>query len=112
MGFSPGFFRIRLELGERLLDGFPTLLADWKFWSFLLVASCSVESLQGQWLPPVALRQVPVLVNCHMTRRGVGVSLQPTLFYPQGAIFLCPERQREIDARRPGASRFFLIHEY
>ena len=37
---------------------------------------------------------------------------KPTLFYPQGAIFLCPEREREIDRRRPGASRFFLVHEY
>jgi hypothetical protein len=97
---------------RRFLGGFLILLADGKFRCFLLVASCSAESLQGQWIPPAALRQVPVLADCHMTRRGVGVSLQPTLFYPRGAIFLCPERQREIDARRPGASRFFLIHEY
>jgi hypothetical protein len=47
-----------------------------------------------------------------MTRRGVGLCIQPTLFYPSGAIFLCPEREREIEARRPGASRFFLVHEY
>ena len=63
-------------------------------------------------MPQGALRNVPVLTNCNMTRHGVGVSLQPTLFYPYGAIFLCPEREREIDARRPGASRFFLVHEY
>jgi hypothetical protein len=50
--------------------------------------------------------------DCHTTRHGVGVSLQPTLFYPNGAIFLCPEREREIDRRRPGAARFFLVHEY
>jgi hypothetical protein len=47
-----------------------------------------------------------------MTKHGVGVSLQANIFYPHGAIFLCPERERRIDARRPGASRFFLIHEY
>ena len=47
-----------------------------------------------------------------MTRHGIGVALHPTVFYPNGAIFLCPEREREIDARHPGASRFFLIHEY
>jgi hypothetical protein len=47
-----------------------------------------------------------------MTKRGVGVSIQPTLFYPSGAIFLCPEREREIESRHPGASRFFLVHEY
>ena len=47
-----------------------------------------------------------------MTRHGIGVAFQPTVFYPKGAIFLCPEREREIDARYPGASRFFLIHEY
>ena len=47
-----------------------------------------------------------------MTRHGIGVAVQPTVFYPNGAIFLCPEREQEIDARHPGASRFFLIHEY
>jgi hypothetical protein len=47
-----------------------------------------------------------------MTRHGIGVSVQPTVFYPNGAIFLCPAREREIDARHPGASRFFLVHEY
>ncbi len=67
---------------------------------------------QGQWTPPAALRNVPVLADCKLTRGGVGASLQPTLFYPKGAIFLCPEREREIDARHPGASRFFLVHEY
>jgi hypothetical protein len=66
----------------------------------------------GQWVPPATFRNVPILANCQMTKYGVGVSLQPTLFYPQGAIFLCPEREREIDRRRPGASRFFLVHEY
>jgi hypothetical protein len=66
----------------------------------------------GQWVPPAELRNVPVLENCKMTKHGVGVSVHSTLFYPNGAIFLCPEREREIDARHPGASRFFLIHEY
>jgi len=47
-----------------------------------------------------------------MTRHGIGVAVQPTVFYPNGAIFLCLERERQIDARHPGASRFFLIHEY
>ncbi len=47
-----------------------------------------------------------------MTRHGIGVAIQPTVFYPNGAIYLCPEREREIEARHPGASRFFLIHEY
>jgi hypothetical protein len=50
--------------------------------------------------------------DCQMTRQGVGVSIQPTLFYPSGAIFLCPGREREIEIRHPGASRFFLVHEY
>jgi hypothetical protein len=40
------------------------------------------------------------------------VSIQPTLFYPLGAIFLCPGREREIEVRQPGASKFFLVHEY
>jgi hypothetical protein len=73
---------------------------------------CIAQRTPGQWVPSAALRNVPILANCQMTKHGVGVSLQPTLFYPQGAIFLCPEREREIDRRRPGASRFFLIHEY
>ena len=70
------------------------------------------QPVPGQWIPPAALRDVPVRADCKITRHGVGVSLQPTLFYPKGAIFLCPEREQEIEARRPGASRFFLVHEY
>jgi hypothetical protein len=67
---------------------------------------------KGQWVPPVELQNVPVFEDCRMTRHGVGASLQPNLIYPRGAIFLCPEREREIDRRHPGASRFFLVHEY
>jgi hypothetical protein len=73
---------------------------------------CVAQRTPDQWVPPAALRDVPILSNCHITNHGVGVSLQANLFYPHGAIFLCPEREREIDRRRPGASRFFLIHEY
>jgi hypothetical protein len=47
-----------------------------------------------------------------MTHHGVGVSVQPSIFYPHGAIFLCSERMHAIDAARPDASRFFLVHEY
>ena len=80
---------------------------------FLLLASSGVaHRSHGQWVPPPELRNVPVLNDCKMTRHGVGVTLQPTVFYPNGVIFLCPERERAIDARHPGASRFFLIHEY
>jgi len=79
----------------------------------LLLASFGVaRRSDGQWVPPPELRNVPILNDCKMTRHGVGVTLQPTVFYPNGAIFLCPERERAIDARHPGASRFFLIHEY
>jgi hypothetical protein len=67
---------------------------------------------EGQWIPPGSLGKVPILADCKMTRHGVGVSLQQTLFYPNGAIYLCPERAREIDSEHPGASRFFLVHEY
>jgi hypothetical protein len=73
---------------------------------------CTAQPIPGQWVPPAALRSVPIVANCQMTKHGVGVSLQANAFYPHGAIFLCPEREREIDRRRPGASRFFLIHEY
>ena len=80
---------------------------------FLLLASSGVaHRSHGQWVPPPELRNVPVLNDCKMTRHGVGVTLQPTVFYPNGVIFLCPERERAIDTRHPGASRFFLIHEY
>jgi len=78
----------------------------------LPAATCVAQRTPGQWVPPAALRNVPVRADCTMTRHNVGVSLQPTLFYPNGAIFLCPERQREIESQRPGASRFFLVHEY
>jgi hypothetical protein len=94
-------------------------LADWfseragRRLIYLLLASISVmHRSEAQWVPPIALRKVPVMADCNMTRRGIGVSIHPNLFYPNGAIFLCPERVRQIDARRPGASRFFLVHEY
>jgi hypothetical protein len=81
--------------------------------TFLLFASVGMpHRSDGQWVPPPELRNVPVRDDCKMTRHGIGVAVQPTVFYPNGAIFLCPEREREIDARHPGASRFFLIHEY
>jgi hypothetical protein len=78
---------------------------------FLATVSVPMES-QGQWLPPDSLRDVPVLDDCSITRHGVGLSVQPNLVYPHGAIFMCSERERVIDARHPGASRFFLVHEY
>jgi hypothetical protein len=88
------------------------LLTSRTFRLLLPMAMCLAQRAPGQWVPPAALRDVPVLANCHMTKHGVGVSLQANVIYPHGAIFLCPEREREIDRRRPGASRFFLIHEY
>jgi hypothetical protein len=84
-------------------------------WKILLAIGLSVEfaaSALGQWVPPAELRSVPVKEDCRTTHHGVGVSVQPTLFFPKGAIFLCPERMHEIDAAHPGASRFFLVHEY
>jgi hypothetical protein len=71
-----------------------------------------VREAYGQWVAPGELRNVPVYEDCGMTRHGVGASIQPNLVYPRGAIFLCPGREREIDRRHPGASRFFLVHEY
>jgi hypothetical protein len=93
-------------------DCFPRSDRSWFVAWFLLTTVCAAPQSRGQWVPPALLRKVPILADCNMTRHGVGVSLQPTLFFPRGAIFLCPEREREIDAQRPGASRFFLVHEY
>src|SRR6478736_4379726 len=84
----------------------------WRLLFLLLGTLALAHRSHGQWVPPAGLRNVPVLDNCKMTRHGVGASVQPTVFYPKGAIFLCPERAREIDDRHPGASRFFLVHEY
>jgi hypothetical protein len=68
--------------------------------------------VQGQWIPPLELRKVPIFEDCKMTRHRVGLSIQPNLVYPRGAIFMCPERENEIDKQHPRASRFFLVHEY
>jgi hypothetical protein len=103
----PGWNNVKPLLADRR-----PCTAGWTLTFLLLAATCAARRSQDQWAPPGALRNVPVLVDCKMTRHGVGVSLQPTLFYPNGAIFLCPEREREIDMRWPGASRFFLVHEY
>jgi hypothetical protein len=86
--------------------------AGWALTCVLWVTTCLAQQSPAQWVPPAALRDVPVRSDCKITRHGVGVSIQPTLFYPSGAIFLCPQREREIDIRHPGASRFFLVHEY
>jgi hypothetical protein len=86
--------------------------AGWALTCVLWVTTCLAQQSPTQWVPPAALRDVPVRSDCKITRHGVGVSIQPTLFYPHGAIFLCPEREREIETRQPGASRFFLVHEY
>jgi hypothetical protein len=68
--------------------------------------------VQSQWVPPIELRGVPIFDDCKMAHRRVGMSIQPNIVYPQGAIFMCPEREHEIDRRHPGAARFFLVHEY
>jgi hypothetical protein len=80
-----------------------------------IVLSCLLllgSSHQGQWVPPLELRGVPVFADCKMARHGVGMNIQPNIVYPHGAIFMCPERELEIDKRHPGAARFFLVHEY
>jgi hypothetical protein len=96
-----------MPFGDRTLSA-----ANWALTCVLWAATCLGQLSPTQWVPPAALRNVPVRADCKMTRHGVGVSIQPTLFYPLGAIFLCPEREREIETRRPGASKFFLVHEY
>src|SRR5260370_20406599 len=70
------------------------------------------QSGRAQWTPPLSLQNVPVREDCGKTRGGIGISFQPTLFDPQGAIYLCPRRALEIDRAHPGASLFFRIHEY
>jgi hypothetical protein len=86
----------------------------WLAGCLLIVASATSIPLrsQAQWAPPAELRKVPVRYDCGMTRHGVGVSIQPSIFYPHGAIFLCHDRMQAIDISRPGAARFFLVHEY
>lgn len=70
------------------------------------------HSGKAQWTPPPSLQNVPVREDCGKTKGGIGISFQPTLFDPQGAIYLCPRRALEIDRAHPGASLFFRIHEY
>jgi hypothetical protein len=67
---------------------------------------------EAQWTPPPLLQNVPVRDDCARTNGGIGISLQPTVFEPHGAIFLCPKRTFEIDRVHPGASFFFRVHEY
>ncbi|HEY0792098.1 MAG TPA: hypothetical protein VGD78_13625 [Chthoniobacterales bacterium] len=77
-----------------------------------LLSTTTARETQSLWLPPVYLRHVPVKEDCQQTRHRIGATLQPNLFYPHGVIFFCPERARAIDAANPGASLFFLVHEY
>jgi hypothetical protein len=71
-----------------------------------------IRTGQAQWTPPPSLQNVPVRDDCARTNGGIGLSLQPTVFQPHGAIFLCPKRTFEIDSAHPGASFFFRVHEY
>jgi hypothetical protein len=66
----------------------------------------------AQWTPPPSLQSIPVHEDCARTNGGIGLSLQPTVFLPHGAIFLCPKRTFEIDRAHPGAAFFFRVHEY
>jgi len=66
----------------------------------------------AQWVPPPDLRKVRVQDDCARTRHGIGLSIQPSPFHPHGEIFFCQDRAHAIDAVHPGASRFFLVHEY
>jgi hypothetical protein len=77
-----------------------------------MLSVTTAQVAQNCWSPPVHLRRVPVKDNCQQTRHRIGATLQPNLFYPHGAIFFCPERARVIDSVDPGASLFFLVHEY
>src|ERR1700748_2549157 len=81
--------------GRRRTIGLPMLGSNvgWMLsWLLLLLIWCAERTL-CKWTPPAELRDIPVLADCQMTRHGVGASVQPTLFYPKGAIFLCPERE-------------------
>jgi hypothetical protein len=77
----------------------------------LLVLSVPFNA-HAQWQPPANLRQIPIKYDCRKTQHRVGAALQPNPFCWHGAIFLCLERMRAIDAKHPGAARFFLVHEY
>jgi hypothetical protein len=80
------------------------------FGFFLLLFGGSVG--EAQWMPPPSLQKVPVREDCAKTNGAIGLSQQPTVFEPHGAIFLCPKRALEIDRAYPGASFFFRVHEY
>ncbi|MBV9491554.1 MAG: hypothetical protein JO069_17830 [Verrucomicrobia bacterium] len=67
---------------------------------------------EAVWSPPPQLSGVRVHWDCAHTRHSIGVTIQPNFLYRHGAIFLCPERARAIEAANPGASMFFLVHEY
>ena len=66
----------------------------------------------AQWALPPSLRKVRVRDDCARTRHGIGLSVQPSPILPNGEIFFCQDRARAIDAVHPGASKFFLVHEY
>lgn len=71
-----------------------------------------IRTGDAQWTPPPSLQSVPLREDCARTNGGIGLSLQPTIFLPHGAIFLCPKRSFEIDRAHPGAAFFFRVHEY
>ena len=102
---------LRKDVWRGVANLFPRML-DWLCAVFVLATIFVAHQSLAQWVPPATLRDIPVYDDCNKTRHGVGLSVQPTLVFPRGAIFMCPERERAIDARHPGASRFFLAHEY
>jgi hypothetical protein len=71
-----------------------------------------IAQAETRWFPPPGLQRVPVRLDCRRTDGLVGLTVQGSILSPDGAIFLCPRRMREIDARYPGASEFLRVHEY
>jgi hypothetical protein len=80
--------------------------------AFGFFLSLSATDGETQWTPPPSLQKVPVRQDCAKTNAAIGLALQPSVFQPHGAIFLCPKRALEIDRAHPRASFFFRVHEY
>jgi len=109
---DPGLFRSPLLLlgGPSLLGARVSTPTAFGFVALFLFAGSRTG--RAQWTPPPLLQNVPVRDDCARTNGRIGLSLQPTVFQPHGAIFLCPKRNLEIDRAHPGASFFFRVHEY
>src|SRR5207244_10092605 len=65
----------------------------------------------AQWKPGPQLSSVKIIEDCSKTRGEVALATGPPVVQER-TIYYCPVAAQKIDSESPGASHFFLVHEF